>query len=84
MIFMEFFPEEISGLVLVLRKVQWLYITVILLVGFLVQWFLTSFMKRTVIKKLDRQGKVFKTEKVRAIFGCIIHGTILLFTHSLC
>ena len=38
---------------------------------FLVQWFLTSLLKKTVIKKLDRQGRVFKSNKSSRSLGVL-------------
>ncbi|WDE96761.1 mechanosensitive ion channel family protein [Lentisphaera profundi] len=59
----EALPDEVSGMILMLRKMKWLYIIVVLLVGFILQWVLTKVLQQTVLTKFERHGKIISSKK---------------------
>lgn len=65
----EVLPDELSGIVLMLRKMQWLYIVVVLFFGFALQWILTKILRRTIVRKFERHGKVISSKKSNKFLG---------------
>ncbi|MDD7985906.1 mechanosensitive ion channel family protein [Lentisphaera marina] len=65
----EVLPDELSGIILMLRKMQWLYIVVVLFFGFALQWILTKILRQTIIKKYERHGRLVASKKSNKALG---------------
>jgi small-conductance mechanosensitive channel len=65
----EVLPDEVSGIILMLRKMQWLYIVVVLFFGFALQWVLTKILRRTIVRKFERHGKLVANKKSNKFLG---------------
>ena len=59
----ELFPKQFQNKIFLVKNWQWIVIVAIIIIGFLVQLILTKLLKRTVIKKMSRQGAAVQNSK---------------------
>jgi small-conductance mechanosensitive channel len=59
----ELFPKQFQNKIFLVKNWQWVVIVSIIIIGFLLQLILTKLLKRTVIKKMSRQGAAVQNSK---------------------